>query len=95
MKTEALVQMLKDAPVIKTSRTDVSARILKALEEIPLTDVSLTQIARQSGLSNQTIHYRVRVKWRLQPSRHLAKVFKGESDLYCREEILKKARGEG
>ncbi len=92
VKTEALVRMLEDAPVRHAK--DVGARILKALEEIPLNEVSLNQLVTHTGLSTSTIHYRVRVKWRLNPSKKYSKVFKGASDLYSVEELLKKARGE-
>lgn len=94
MKNEELAEMLRNAPIRRTDPSLVTTRLIEALEELKTQDVSLQQISKASGISSQTVYYRVREKWKIKPSRHLAKIFKGESDLYCREEILKKARGE-
>lgn len=91
VRTEALVAEIQEAEKLKRSeRFEVNTRkLVAALKELPA-EISLKTLANATGLSMQTLHYRIRMKHKIEPSDPLSKTFKGEADLYSRDEILSK-----
>lgn len=91
VRTEALVAEIQEAEKSKRAMRfeEITKRLIAALKELPA-EISLKTLSNASGLSMQTLHYRVRIRHRIEPSSPLSKRFKGESDLYSRDEILSK-----